>query len=205
MVRMNPQWIWPLLGYLAGSMPTGYLVVKLVRGEDIRRHGSGNIGATNVGRVMGKGWAVTVALVDMLKGGAVVALAMALGLRDHRLLALTGLFGVLGHNFPVWLKFKGGKGVATSFGVIFFYGWFCPWPALMGGAVWYLVMRASRYVSLASMVSLYCCAAFAALFGMPIPYRWASLGLAVLSTVRHRENIRRLMSGTENRVGQKKG
>lgn len=198
------NWIWPFLGYLAGSMPTGYLVVKLLRGDDIRRYGSGNIGATNVGRVMGRKWAVAVAVTDMLKGGIVVALAMALGVRDHLVLALTGLFGVLGHNFPVWLRFKGGKGVATSFGVMFFFNWFSPWPALIGGAVWYLVMRASRYVSLASLVALYSSAGLMWFFRAPAPYCWASLALAVLSTLRHRENIKRLMAGTENRVGQPK-
>ncbi|WP_281746069.1 glycerol-3-phosphate 1-O-acyltransferase PlsY [Thermanaerovibrio acidaminovorans] len=198
------SWLWPLIGYLAGSCPTGYLVVKLMRGEDIRNYGSGNIGATNVGRVMGRRWAITVALIDMLKGGAVVALAMAMGLRDHGLLAMTGLFGILGHNFPVWLRFKGGKGVATSFGVMFFYNWFCPWPALIGGALWYLVMKVTRYVSLASLVGLYACALAMGLFRAPSPYVAASFALALLSTARHKDNIRRLLAGTENRVGQKR-
>ncbi len=109
-----------LFGYLAGSCPTGFLVAKYVCGADIRAYGSGNIGATNVGRLMGKKWAVAVAVFDMLKGGLAV-LAASCFVQQHALLALTGVCAVLGHNYPVWLGFKGGKGVATTFGVIAFF------------------------------------------------------------------------------------
>ena len=103
-----------LFGYLAGSCPTGFLVAKYVCGADIRSYGSGNIGATNVGRLMGKKWAVAVAIFDMLKGGLAVLVASCF-VSSHALLALTGVCAVLGHNYPVWLGFKGGKGVATTF------------------------------------------------------------------------------------------
>ena len=110
---------WLVFGYLAGSCPTGYLAVKMLKGQDIRDYGSGNIGATNTGRVLGKKWAVAVAVFDMLKGGIAVLLASFFTDNDV-ILALTGVFAVLGHNYPVWLGWRGGKGVATTFGVLAF-------------------------------------------------------------------------------------
>ncbi len=196
---------WLLLGYLLGSCPTGYLVVKLVRGEDIRNHGSGNIGATNVGRLMGKPWSVAVALFDMGKGGLAILAAQAAGVEAPWILALTGAAGVLGHNFPVWLRFKGGKGVATTFGAIAFFDFFDPLPALLGGLVWYGTMRASRYVSLASMVSLATTPLFLALFRADRAYVWTAAGLAFLGICRHHANIRRLLAGTESRVKGRTG
>lgn len=193
--------IWLVLGYLAGSCPTGYLAAKLVRGEDIRRHGSGNIGATNVGRLMGKPWAIAVAILDMAKGGLVVGTAWAIGVRDPWILSLAGAAGVLGHNYPLWLGFKGGKGVATTFGVLFFLDWFNPWPALLGGVIWYGVMKATRYVSVASLVSLFSAAGLFFLFRAPAPYGITALALALLSTWRHRANLARLAAGAESRVG----
>lgn len=192
--------IWMSAGYLAGSIPTGYLAVKLLTGNDIRGFGSGNIGATNVGRYLGKKWAVSIALFDMLKGGLAV-LAASCFLNDHSILALTGVCAVTGHNYPVWLGFKGGKGVATSFGVIAFYDFFLPWPALLGGAVWYAVMKLTRYVSIASMAGLFAAAAFTAVFGMPWQYTAASFFMAALSVWRHRGNIARIADGTETKVG----
>lgn len=188
-----------LFGYLAGSCPTGFLAAKYVCGADIRSFGSGNIGATNVGRLMGKRWAVAVALFDMLKGGLAVLLASC-AVSSPSALAFTGFCAVLGHNYPVWLGFKGGKGVATTFGVVAFYNFFMPWPALLGGAVWYAVMKFSRYVSVASLAGLYAAAFFTFVFGMPAPYTAASFILAVLSTWRHRSNIIRLIDGTESKT-----
>ena len=145
---------WLVFGYLAGSCPTGYLAVKMLKGQDIRDYGSGNIGATNTGRVLGKKWAVAVAVFDMLKGGIAVLLASFFTDNDV-ILALTGVFAVLGHNYPVWLGWRGGKGVATTFGVLAFYDFFDPLPALIGGAVWYVVMKTTRYVCVASIVALF--------------------------------------------------
>lgn len=98
-----------ILAYLLGSAPMGYLVVKIVRGEDIRNYGSGNIGATNVGRVMGKRWAIVVGIFDIVKGGLALLIAKMLGVTSPQVLSIMGVVAVLGHNFPVWLKFKGGR------------------------------------------------------------------------------------------------
>lgn len=189
-----------LLAYLLGSAPMGYLVVKLVKGDDIRKYGSGNIGATNVGRVMGKKWAIAVGIFDITKGGLALLIARVLGVSSPQLLSLLGVVAVLGHNFPVWLKFKGGKGVATSFGVIFM---FYPLASILGGVVWYCVMKVSRYVSLASMISLASTPIWLKLFGADISYIVASCFLAFLTIVRHHANIRRLLAGTEHKVGER--
>lgn len=190
---------WIVFGYFAGSCPTGYLLAKWLKDIDIRTFGSGNIGATNVGRLLGKKYAVFVALFDMLKGGIVVLFASFFTQNDWTL-ALAGASAVIGHNFPVWLKFKGGKGVATTFGVIAFYDFFMPLPALLGGAVWYLVMRCTKYVSVGSIVGLFAAAFLTKIFNMPKPYFYVSLALACLSALRHLPNIRRLMNGTETKV-----
>jgi len=190
---------WIITGYLAGSCPTGYLLAKHLSGVDIRNFGSGNIGATNVGRLMGKKYAVFVAAFDMFKGGIVVLIASCI--TDNAwLLALTGAAAVIGHNFPVWLNFKGGKGVATTYGVIGFYDFFNPWPALLGGAAWYVIMRTTRYVSLGSIFGLLTAALLMPLFKMPVPYFYVSLALAALSAYRHKANIQRLIEGTETKV-----
>ncbi|MBQ9882372.1 MAG: glycerol-3-phosphate 1-O-acyltransferase PlsY [Synergistes sp.] len=190
-----------VFGYLAGSCPAGFLVSKFIAKKDIRTFGSGNIGATNVGRLLGKKWAVATALFDMFKGGVAVFAAAAFTDAPDWALALTGVCAVLGHNFPLWLGFKGGKGVATTFGVIGFYDFFMPLPALLGGAVWYVVMRFTKYVSVASIAGLFAAAVFTFLFGMPLPYIAASFALAFLSLWRHRSNIARLRAGTEAKVG----
>lgn len=194
---------WTAAGYLAGSIPTGYLAVKILTGNDIRSFGSGNIGATNVGRYLGKKWAVAIALFDMLKGGLAV-LAASCASCGPSVMAITGIAAVVGHNYPIWLGFRGGKGVATTFGVIAFYNFFCPWPALLGGAVWYAVMKWTRYVSIASIAGLFSAAALTAAFGMPLQYTAASFFLAALSAWRHRSNIQRILNGTEIKVGTPK-
>ena len=200
--------LWVLLGYLFGSFPSGFLLVRLLKGIDIRTVGSGNIGATNVGRCVGRFWAVVVSVADMLKGGLAVLLARALatpGADISWLLAGVGVASVLGHNFPVWLGFRGGKGVSTTYGMLFFLA---PpvscYAVLAGGAVWFLLLGIWRYVSLASMLSLWVVAlAFAALHAGPAPVA-ATVFLALMVLVRHRENVKRLFSGKEPRVGRPK-
>ena len=177
---------WAVAGYLFGSIPTGFLAVRFLLGEDIRTLGSGNIGATNVTRFAGKKWGVVVALFDMAKGGLVVLAARLVGVQEPWVLALAGFAGVLGHNFPLWLKFRGGKGVATSFGVIFLWS---PIPALVGAVVWYLVMRLSRYVSVGSMVSLATVPVWFILIKGHPAYGWTSAAMAILAVARHRYNI----------------
>jgi len=192
------EWVWPLMGYLAGSIPTGYLVVRTLKGQDIRTVGSGNTGATNVGRIAGKFWAAFVAVFDMAKGGLVVLGALVAGVSSPWVLAGTAVAGVIGHNYPVWLRFSGGKGVATSFGVLFFLD---PLATLIGGAAWFILLKGTRTVSLSSMVSLLVVLLSLWVLGAPLAYIHAALFLLVLSTWRHRENIKRLMEGTERKTG----
>lgn len=196
--------LWILTGYLFGSFPSGYVFFRLFRGKDIRTLGSGNIGATNVGRFMGKKWAIIVAVSDMFKGGIAVLLAIFSGVTDPFVIAVIGFAGVLGHNFPIWLRFRGGKGVSTTFGVIMFFD-----PPLsfvvaaLGGIVWFLAMKISRYVSLASLISLFSLPLLFILFRVNIHYVLVSLMLAILSTIRHQTNLRRIVEGTELKVGDK--
>jgi len=193
--------LWLALGYLFGSLPTGYVVVRAKTGQDIRTVGSGNIGATNVGRVLGKQWAVIVTIVDMLKGGAAVMLCRSFGGADIAV-AAAALGAVLGHNYPVWLNFRGGKGVATTFGTLFFVQmWYSCAAVLLAGILWFLVMKAFRYVSLASLVALVAIAGWFWFFGMHFSFIVLALLLAVLSLWRHRGNVDRLIHGTENKVG----
>jgi glycerol-3-phosphate acyltransferase PlsY len=191
---------WVLLGYLMGSCPTGFVLVKLIKGEDIRKFGSGNIGATNVSRVLGKKFAVLTAVVDMFKGGAAVLVAMLLGRDDPTLLSLVGVAGVVGHDYPVWLAFQGGKGVATTFGVFGCYDFFNPFPAIIGGAVWFCFREITGIVSFASMVSLMSAAFVMPFFLMPRPFYISGLFLTGLTIWRHRANIKRIASGNENKV-----
>ena len=189
---------WVIAGYLFGSIPSGYLAVRMLLGKDIRTLGSGNIGATHVTRFAGRKWGVAVALFDMAKGGLVVLAARLFGVQEPLVLALAGFAGVLGHNFPLWLNFKGGKGVATSFGVIFFWN---PVPALIGGVAWYLVMKLSKYVSVGSMVSLATVPVWFVLFKGPPAYIWTSAAMAVLAVARHHTNILRLVKREEEPIG----
>lgn len=199
------MFLWILFGYLFGSFPSGYVVFRLMKGTDIRKFGSGNIGATNVGRFLGKKWAVIVASMDMFKGGVAILLAMSFGTRDPLVISLIGLASVCGHNFPLWLGFKGGKGVSTTFGVIIF---FCPpWSfvvGILGGMVWLFFLKITKYVSLASLISLFSIPLFFLIIGSPFQYSLTSLFLAILSLYRHQQNIRRILTGTEVKIGQKK-
>jgi len=193
--------VWIALAYLLGSIPTGFLLVKYFKGIDIRTFGSGNIGANNVRRILGKEWGIFVAVVDMLKGVIGLLGAMASGVENPWILSTIALAGVLGHNYPVWLKFKGGKGVSTSYGVIFLL-----WPlksfavALMGGVVWYAIMRTTRYVSLASVLSLFSVTFFFLILGAPVAFTLFSFVLALLAAWCHHENIKRIVDGTESRI-----
>lgn len=207
---MRTMILWAIVSYLIGSFPTGYVVTKLFHkdasgkrdGLDIRSIGSGAIGATNVGRAMGPVWSWFTAIVDMLKGAFALLLAAHIAPSESQetIMALAGFAVVLGHIFPVWLKFKGGKGVATSYGTIFFI-----WPyysfavVAVCAAVWYIIRGTTRYVSLASMVSLSASSLCLAMLGAPSVFIWLAAGLAALVIFSHRENIVRLMNGTENK------
>lgn len=198
--------------YLLGSIPSGFLVAK-AKGIDIRKVGSGNIGATNVFRILGKPAGVLVTAADTLKGLLAVGVvphvlywafpsASELAYVSREYLAIVAaVFGVLGHNYTFWLWFKGGKGVATTGGVLLALSWA---GFLMSAGLWLLVLAVSRYVSLASIAA-----------GVSLPFSvWISGGspnmiavfaiIGALAIVKHRANIQRLLNGTEHRVGSGK-
>jgi glycerol-3-phosphate acyltransferase PlsY len=188
---------WSLLGYLLGSIPFGLVLTRLAGLGDIRRIGSGSIGATNVLRTGNKGLAAATVLLDGLKGAVAVLLAVRFGPPGVALWA--GIGAVLGHDFPVWLGFRGGKGVATSYGVLIA----AAWPVgLCAGAVWLVVAALGRISSLAALISFALAPVFAAALagGMLVNM---TLVIAVLVFLRHHSNIRRLVAGTEPRIGHK--
>jgi glycerol-3-phosphate acyltransferase PlsY len=207
--------VMAVVGYFLGSIPFGYLLVRIFRGEDVRQSGSGNIGATNVSRKSPALGALTL-LLDALKGTCAVLLANEVFMRTppgnvdmsfYPPLSLIALCAILGHMFPLWLRFRGGKGVATSVGA---FALLVPRPTLGAFAIFVIVALVSRYVSLASII---------AAGSLPI-FAWFSLryreseGLltlapilmaSVLVIVKHHENIRRLLAGTESRIGSPGG
>ncbi len=187
------------IAYLAGSVPFGLLIARLKGNVDLRRVGSGNIGATNVLRAVGKGAAALTLVGDIGKGAAAVALARGLG-APSRILAAVALAAVLGHLFPIFLGFRGGKGVATTLGVVL-----AAMP-VVGGLlilVWLLVAVVWRYSSLAALAAAAALPALAWLLdGRPVMVLFGVLSAALIFW-RHRENIGRLRHGTEGRIGQK--
>jgi glycerol-3-phosphate acyltransferase PlsY len=187
-----------LFGYLLGSIPFGLLLTRTAGLGDIRGIGSGNIGATNVLRTGRKGLAAVTLLLDGLKGAAAVLIVQAIA--GYELALLAGLAAVLGHLFPVWLKFKGGKGVATGLGVLIAASWPVGAAAC---AVWVIVAGASRLSSLAAL-GAFASAPLAALVVENFSLVKLAFTIAVLVFVRHQGNIRRLIAGTEPRIGQNK-
>ncbi len=195
--------------YLLGSIPFGYILVRIFRGEDVRRSGSGNIGATNVARkspVLG----VVTLLLDAAKGAGAVAFAEWMSspaspwTSPHLLMSLAALFAIFGHVFSIFLKFRGGKGVATALGS---FGLIAPKAVLVAAGIFLLVVLISRYVSLGSIIAV---ASFPVLAWMLHEYGNAPGALALMSLsspliiVKHHANIRRLLAGTENRLGTKR-
>jgi len=192
------HWVYAaLLAYLIGSIPFGLLLAKAAGKGDIRRIGSGNIGATNVLRTGSKALAAAVLLLDLAKGFLAVSAAWRL---FPEAVAVAALAAVIGHCFPVWLKFKGGKGVATNAGVSFGLGWPI---GVAYGLVWLGVLAMTRISSLAGMSAVIAAVIAAALLGFTefVPV-FAAIALLVIGL--HRENIRRLMAGEEPRVGKSK-
>jgi glycerol-3-phosphate acyltransferase PlsY len=204
---MSPLPVIAVESYLLGSIPFGYLLVLIFRGEDVRKSGSGNIGATNVSR-QSPALGVLTLILDALKGGLAVVVVKKLidpigASADYEQLALASLFAVIGHVFPVWLKFRGGKGVATGLGSFLLIA---PKAALSAAGVFFLVVIVSRYVSLGSIIAV---ASFPLLAYALYTNERAPMVLAVMTMTslliiaRHRENIRRLFRGTESRLGAK--
>lgn len=195
------------LAYLIGSIPFGYLTARLVRGIDIRQHGSGNIGATNVGRVLGNRWGLFVLVLDLLKGLLPVWLLPLwfVGVFTYltHVKVVVGVMTIVGHMAPCWLGFRGGKGVATALGVVLYLA---PLASLISAGAFVATFAVSRFVSLSSIVA---CLAFATaelIMLRPDPFaasKWSlsafSIAVPLLIIVRHRSNIGRLLRGEEPR------
>jgi len=220
---LDQWWIWVILAYLSGSVSYALLLGKM-RGVDIREHGSGNVGATNAGRVLGRKWGVLCFVLDVLKGAVPVALAgWWMGWMGHAHASDDGstvwqwqwlavaVAGVLGHVFPIWLKFKGGKGVATGFGVLLGFYPMLTWPVLLGALTWAIFAKLFRYVSLASMVAAVMLPIYLIAITLVrqqsvetiLPLLVVTGLMALLVVVRHTANIKRLLAGTESRLGKK--
>ncbi|MCU0819002.1 MAG: glycerol-3-phosphate 1-O-acyltransferase PlsY [Beijerinckiaceae bacterium] len=202
---MSPELISSLLGlafgYLCGSIPFGLLLTRLAGTQDIRTIGSKNIGATNVLRTGRKDLAIATLLLDALKGTVAVWIAWRWGYAAG---VLAGFGAFLGHCYPIWLKFQGGKGVATWFGVLLAFN---PWIFLAAGAIWLAMAYMKRYSSLSSLTSSAAIALFEVGSGF-VTGRW-TLGMLVMVAMaallwwKHRPNIERLLAGTEGKIGQK--
>lgn len=207
-----PLVLWCLAGFVCGATPFGYFAGKL-KGIDIREHGSGNIGATNVIRVMGKGIGIPVFILDVLKGWLPAWLAGGWFARHGYSAELgtaaaigAGVAAVMGHNYTFWLKGKGGKGVATSCGALLGTA---PLALAVAALAWIITVKLTRYVSVASIVAALCVpAAMAVIMARSGQWNAILLGfglvLCVLAIWRHKANIQRLMAGTENKTGAKK-
>jgi glycerol-3-phosphate acyltransferase PlsY len=203
-----PHWQWQWLGplalcYLVGSIPTGFLIGQ-ARGIDIRQHGSGNIGATNVWRVLGWKWGLLAFVSDFLKGFLLLFLYRQYASADGEIgmnslfLVVAGVTAIIGHNYTPWLGFKGGKGIATSAGVL---AALMPWVLAVALSLWIIATLVTRTVSIGSILAAASLAPLAYFF-----YRgnWIYFGLACLAGLlaiwRHRSNIERLLAGTESRI-----
>jgi glycerol-3-phosphate acyltransferase PlsY len=188
--------------YLLGAIPTSYLAARLLRGIDLRKVGSGNLGATNLYRTLGARFAIPVGLFDMAKGAIPVMVLAPLASGSRYFAMLCGIVAVAGHVFSVFVRFRGGKGVATASGVML---GLTPWAVLVSLVIWLLVVRVSGYVSLGSMI---------AALALPVAawllhpgqrdLIWIQVLVALAIVWLHRANIQRLLAGTENRFGHKR-
>ncbi|WP_151734462.1 glycerol-3-phosphate 1-O-acyltransferase PlsY [Paenibacillus tengchongensis] len=188
------------VSYLLGSISFSVLLVKLLKGIDIRQYGSGNAGATNTLRVMGKGPAVMVLALDVLKGIAAVWLGVWAGGWGSWIAVGCGIAAIVGHNWPLYFHFRGGKGIATTIGVM---ATLCFWPALIAGIIAIGSIVITRYVSLGSLIFVALTPVFLLFTGFTAPVLWGSLVIAVFAFWRHRSNIVKISQGRENKIGAK--
>ena len=185
-----------VFSYIIGSIPSGVILGRLFWHTDLRAHGSRNIGATNAWRTLGKGAGIAVFIADCIKGQAGVLLGLSLP-GTPIAAVIGGLFAIIGHSFSLFLRFHGGKGVATSLGVL---------TILMGNvtflvfAIWLIIVYKTRYVSLGSVTAAVLTPILAAAFGYPMEYILFAMLASTLVILRHRENINRLIRGTENKI-----
>ncbi len=208
------MWILLIIAYLCGSIPFGLMIVRAVAGIDLRTVGSGNIGATNTSRAVGKTWAAVVLLLDALKGalptalGPLLAKSLGVAMEDQTVQVLSGLAAILGHMFPVWLRFRGGKGVATALGVACVLS---PIGTAVAAAVFFGVFAAGRIVSVSSLAAAVTFALYQMWSLQPDPFKGStqamaafSLAVPALIVVRHASNIARLLSGKESALQRQK-
>src|SRR3989337_2777311 len=191
MDRTTVYMVFIIAAYLIGSIPTGIVISKVMGIGDPRKAGSGNIGATNVGRTSGKLAGILTLAGDVLKGAIPVLIAISLGL-DSILISLTGLAAFLGHIFPVFLGFRGGKGVATALGVMTVIS---PAATILSALVFVLAAAIKRYVSLASMIAAASLPIFLSFLHRDRPYMPLAIAIAVLIIAKHKDNIKRLANG----------
>ena len=185
-----------LLSYILGSVPNGLIWGKLIWHLDLREYGSHNIGATNAWRILGKGPGIFIFVLDFLKGAFGAGLGLWLG-GTPLAMVMAGLAAMLGHSFSLFMNFKGGKGVATGLGVI---AMLMPLLTLVVFFVWLLIVLATGYVSLGSCIAAILVPIFAIISGQPASYVLFGFLAAAFITVRHQDNIRRLLTGTENKI-----
>jgi glycerol-3-phosphate acyltransferase PlsY len=190
-----------ILSYLLGSISFSYLAGKFLKGIDIRQHGSGNAGATNTLRVLGKGPGISVFVLDIFKGVLAVWISAWLVPDSLKVEILCGVAVVVGHNWPVYFNFKGGKGIATTIGVMLTLSFL---PVLFAGIIAIIVIIFTRYVSVGSLVFAVLLPLFIWWLKEPNAILWISLVVAVFAFVRHRTNIVKLMQGRENKLSFKK-
>lgn len=189
-----------VLSYLLGSISFSLLYGKL-KGIDIRQHGSGNAGATNTLRVLGKGPAILVLLLDVIKGIIAVLIGHWLG-GESWLAGLCGIAAIAGHNWPIYFHFRGGKGIATAIGVLASLAFF---PALCAGIIAILSIVITRYVSLGSLIFVILTPWILLVLGYEWPFFWTALVICLFAIWRHRSNIVKLARGNENKLGSKGG
>ncbi|MEK4851225.1 glycerol-3-phosphate 1-O-acyltransferase PlsY [Paenibacillus sp. FSL H7-0756] len=189
-----------VISYLLGSVSFSVLLARLLKGIDIRQYGSGNAGATNTLRVMGKGPAILVLFLDVLKGIAAVWLGTWAGGWGSWVAVVCGLAAIIGHNWPVYFHFRGGKGIATTIGVM---ATLVFWPALIAGVIAILAIVLTRYVSLGSLIFVALTPVFLLFTEHTTPELWGSLIIVVFAFWRHRSNIVKISQGRENKIGSK--
>jgi len=189
-----------VISYLIGSISFSYLISKKIAGIDIRSHGSGNAGATNTLRVLGKGPGIMVLLLDAGKGLLAMGVTHLLTGGDPLAYAVSGLFAIAGHNWPIFFGFRGGKGIATTLGVAL---GFSPLAFLIGAILAVVTIAITRYVSLGSLILVTVLPVVIYIMDKPNAFVWTSLVLTVFAYVRHYNNIRNLLAGNERKLGDR--